>query len=540
VTAGGAITDSSITVQMALRLPSLRRGAPHVVAGRENLNRPIRWVHSSEVPNIATLLKGNELLLMTGMGITRDRAEQRRFMRALDERGVAGVVIELGQVFDTLPPALVEGAESCGLPLVELHRQVPFVEVTEELHSSIVSHQLALLRRGDELHGRFTALVLEGAGIPEILGVLASTIANPVVLEKADGALVYHATHHAPDDEVLAAWALAREDPERDAGAAVRPVPTAGSASWGRIAVLPIDSPIDDFDLVALERAVVLVALSLLRAGQEALLGMHERGNFLADLAAGRIPGADAAARADALGFPARGRALLPLAAIPVRADVDRDEREWSPVWRTLRDVTRAWGLPSLIGTRVADGDTLIVLGISNVRRRIDEVERAVAELRAAVERQLGSADLVVIAAGEAVTDWDALPAALREAAETAALARTAPARPWHDATQPDVDRLLWGMRNEVRLREFARRRLAPIAAHDHRRASKLQPTLEALCAHGWSKSETARALNLNRQSLYPRLQRIERLLAVDLEDPVARLGIELAVRVSSDLRIWR
>ena len=59
----------ALTVEMALALPSVRRGLPKVVAGRRNLDRPIRWAHSSEVPDIARLLKGGELLLITGMGI---------------------------------------------------------------------------------------------------------------------------------------------------------------------------------------------------------------------------------------------------------------------------------------------------------------------------------------------------------------------------------------------------------------------------------------------------------------------------------------
>ena len=39
-----ATTASSlITIKAALRLPALRRGAPEVLAGREHLDRTIRW-----------------------------------------------------------------------------------------------------------------------------------------------------------------------------------------------------------------------------------------------------------------------------------------------------------------------------------------------------------------------------------------------------------------------------------------------------------------------------------------------------------------
>src|SRR4051794_16444589 len=84
----------TMTVETALGLQSLRRGAPHVVSGWTGLDNPIRWVHSGEVPGIARLLKGGELLLTTGMGIGADAAGQRRFIEELVARGVAGLVIE--------------------------------------------------------------------------------------------------------------------------------------------------------------------------------------------------------------------------------------------------------------------------------------------------------------------------------------------------------------------------------------------------------------------------------------------------------------
>ncbi|MEU1023374.1 PucR family transcriptional regulator ligand-binding domain-containing protein, partial [Streptomyces sp. NPDC005904] len=62
-------TRGGITVQRALELPGLRGGLPEVVAGADRLQRTVRWVHAGEVPNIASLLKGGELLLTTGLGL---------------------------------------------------------------------------------------------------------------------------------------------------------------------------------------------------------------------------------------------------------------------------------------------------------------------------------------------------------------------------------------------------------------------------------------------------------------------------------------
>ena len=61
-------------------------------------------------------------------------------------------------------------------------------------------------------------------------------------------------------------------------------------------------------------------------------------------------------------------------------------------------------------------------------------------------------------------------------------------------------------------------------------RTRVLLETLEAYLAAGGRKAEAARALHLERQSLYLRLHRIEELLGVSLDDEDVVLGLHLAV----------
>jgi purine catabolism regulator len=532
--------DSLMTVRRALALPSLRRGSPAVRAGAERLDNPIRWAHSGEVTNIAALLKGSELLLTTGMGIGAGAADQRRFVRQLAKRHVAGIVIELGQRFERLPDALVEEAEALHLPLVELHSEVPFVAVTEELHSHVVNRQLAVLRRGDELHRAFTSLMIEGAGVSEILAVLARTIANPVLLAKAGQGVLYTATHRAPAEEVLARYqALGELTPEGEDGesAIVRSVPAAGDRSWGTIAAVAVDSSIDDFDRVAVERAVALVGLALLRKHQEALLASRQRGNFLVDVSRGGLHASEASARAVALGFAHRRGPLLalavggPLAAADGSADRDVED-EWAPVWQAVRVSLESHGIPAIVGSRGIDGDTLILLGLRSVARRVETIDLTVDVLEAALREHIAGEQLPVTVAGAAVTGWRELPGALHEVSGLLGLARDAPTRRWHDATVPDLSLALWHLRGDARIREFAQRMLAPVRDYDRDHAHKLMPTLEALSANGWRLTTTAAALYLNRRSLYPRIARLERLLGCSLSEIDARFAIDMALRL--------
>jgi purine catabolism regulator len=521
-----------LTVEAVLGLRSLRRGAPRVAAGLRNLRRPVRWVHASEGVHIASMLKGGELLLLTGMGISLSRREQRLFVATLDQRGVAGMVIELGQVLKALPQALVEECETRGLPLIELRREVPFVEVTEEIHAHLVNEQLTVLRRADELQSRFTRLLLDGASIPDIMLALAVAIGNPVLLEKSGEGVLYHATRHGDDMAVLATWELWQERSEGEIVACA--VPAAGEESWGRLVALPMESQIDDFTRVALERAVALIAVALLRNREESLLTVREHGNYLTDLAAGRLHGGDSAAHAFSLGFDPGRALLLPLVAVPPAAVFPSRESAQrvahALVGRTLRYEFQAHGITGLVGFRASEGDLLILLGLAEKARRKALADVTADLIRCVINREFGGR-ATIVAVGPAVADWEEVPAALRQTADVSLLVAPTSPHLWHDATIPDVQRLLYGLRANPLLHEFATARLEPLMDHDRRRVGKLTPTLEALVAHGWHKGEAARAMNLSRQAIYPQIRRIARLLNVDLDDPDTRLGLALAVR---------
>ena len=144
------------TVAEVLDLEAVRVGNPNVVAGFDSLNRPVRWTHISEVRDVARLLRGGELLLLTGLALPDDEAGLREYVAALPDVGVAGVCVELGRRFLKLPRSMIRAAEERHLPLVELQQEIRFVAVSEAVHARIVDAQLAELRASEELHQTFT------------------------------------------------------------------------------------------------------------------------------------------------------------------------------------------------------------------------------------------------------------------------------------------------------------------------------------------------------------------------------------------------
>jgi purine catabolism regulator len=525
-----------------LELPVVRRALPEVLVGEAELGREVRWAHVIEMPEPDDLLKGGELVLTTGLGAGADAVHQIAWTASLVSQGLAALAVELGSSWREVPAGVLSACARARVPVVAFHRPVRFVEITEAVHSAVVNEQFALLRRGEEIHRRFTELILQGRGVPEILAELASAVGNPVLLEDAGGGLVYYVSGPPGDDLALSAWtdlhrAEARGEVAEGAFAVdVRLL----DSSWGRLLALSIEDPLDDFDRVAVERAALAVAIDLLSQQHDEQLRARSRGAFLSDLADGRVEETDARRRAQALGFPGAGRgALLPVVATWRAPAFGRrrggseariaDGITWTRVSGDLRTALSSTGFAVLLGPR--DVDLLMLLSLGS--RGYDEalVEHVAHLFHGALDRHgLGPVDAALAVGGPADT-WATAGQGLRRVRRSAGAATALPVARWHDARRPGVADLLYDLRDTPELDAFVDEQLGPLLGDGTPRVRALLETLEAYVAAGGRKAEAARALHLERQSLYLRLRRIEEALGVSLDDEDVVLGLHLAVR---------
>ena len=531
-----------LTLAEVLELPVVKRALPVVVTGEEGLDRELRWSHVLDTADPSGLLKGGELVLTTGIGAGARAADQARWIANVLDQGAAAVSVELGTTWrEQVPEPIVAACRAAGVPLVAFQRQVRFVEITEAVHAAVLHRQFELLRRGEEIHRRFTELILQGRGVPEIMAELADAVTSPVILEDAAHELVYYVSGPAGDDVALAAWAdLHRaEDRAETPGGALLVDVRLMDTSWGRLMALSLGRPFDEFDRVAVERAALAVAIDLLGQQHEEHLRARSRGAFLSDLAAGAVEDVDARRRAEALGWVGgsdRRGALLPLAAswrVPRarwRVEGGGQERpSWTQLAGELRAALAPVGAGVLLGPRDADMLVLVALGARGydeaLAEHLAEIFHSVLE-----RRGLGPDDAALAIGGPAAT-WEAAGQGLRRVRRSAGAATALPVARWYDARRPGVTDLLHDLRDAPELDAFVDEQLGPLLRDTGARTRALLETLEAYLAAGGRKAQAARTLHLERQSLYLRLRRIEELLGVSLDDEDAVLGLHLAIR---------
>jgi purine catabolism regulator len=546
------------TVREVLALDPVRRGSPRVVAGGAGLDRTVRWVHSAEVPDIAHLLRGGELVLSTGIGLPPDDEGLRRFVSDLAEVGACGLVLELGRRYATaVPMAMVAAAEGHGLPLIELHRATPFVPVTEAVHGLIIDAQLAELRATEEIHQRFTELSVEGADPGEVVTQAAALAGVPVVLENlARQVLAYDAAGERAE-LLLDGWESysrriqppGRTGYDPDAGWLVTVVGARGQ-DWGRL-LLRWPGPDSGSPAMAggpaltngagpptrltilLERAASALALGrLIRRDAEDLDRQIHR-TLLTALLDHTRPVDEVALRARALGVPLERRHLV---GVVVRHRGDPPEAPTSAQAR-LRDLAEAVGQAvrearlSGLASVLDDHAVGALLALKNP----DDAEMALFRFATAV-RALARADLVV-AAGSGVDSPREARRSLLEARQVAHAARRDRRLSTFGAGTvyrlPDVGLagLLHLLRDEPRLQTFVERELGGLLVYDaqHPR-EQLLGTLRAYLECGRNKSAAAEATHLSRPAFYERLARISRIIGADLDAVDVCLSLHVAL----------
>ncbi|RAG84561.1 PucR family transcriptional regulator [Streptacidiphilus pinicola] len=543
------------TVARVLELDVVSRGLPEVVAGAQHLERPVRWVHVSELADVADMLQGGELILTTGIALPEDREGLARYVRELADVGAAGLVVEFGRrYFDSLPRALVHAAEQRGLPLIALRRELRFVQVTEAVHALVVNAQLEELRSSEEIHQTFNELAVEGAEPVEVVREVARMAGAPVILENLSHQVLAYDTAGQNAQVVLAGWE------SRSRG--VRPQGRTGydprtgwlttsvgarGHDWGRLVLIgrPGSTQEDAVPQTAshrhtmlVERAAATLALNRLMVRDRESLERQTHRTLLSGILTHALTVSDVALRASALGVPLEGRRLVGVVLrqrrgpLPAALEAQARLRDFT---ETAAAAVRERRLTALVGALDDEAVGLLV----SLGPKDDEhaaLDGFAGVLRRLVTEQEDGPEPVV-AVGSSVGSVRDARRTLVEATQVAdAALHDTPSAPGTRTASyyrlPDVRLrgLLHLLRDDARLQTYVERELGPLLAYDAEHNSQLIAMLRIYLEQGRNKSAAADAAHLSRPSFYDRLHKVERVLGVDLDQVESCLSLHVAL----------
>lgn len=522
-----------------LALPEVALGRPQVLAGTDALGTAVRWVHVSELPDIATLLRGGELVLTTGVALPHSDAELARYVTELADGGAAGLVVELGRRFiGRLPAGMVRAARAQRLPLIALTREARFVRITEAVHARIIEAQVASLRATTRVHEEFSRLAEDGVGVDEIVRAAARLADRPVVLENLAHQVLALEPGRTEVAELLVRWehrSRASQPGGRSGYDSVRGwlISTVGTrgTDWARLVLICADEP-TALDRLVAARAAATLGLARPPGGQPGELEQDAHAGLLSRLLApGYLDAEELVARAGALGVPLRNRLFVGAVIRPIRGAFADTPAGTVATWlRSVADAAASAARElrlAALASPVGGTDAVVLLSLP----RTVAVDPVVDRWAGLLHDRVGDGNGHVIAVGSvAIVPADAG----RSLAEAYHVADAAQAQrgslPCYRISDVGLRGLLALLRNDSSVQSFAERTVGSLLAHDGRHGTALVPALRAYFATGGKKSAAAKLAHLSRPAFYERLDRIERVLGTDLDDPEAAVSLQVAL----------
>ena len=508
-TSGPAGSGSSgvLTLRDALDDPALTAAHPTVLAGWAHLDAPIRWVHTSELLEIAELLTGGEMILVAGVFLTDSTPERMRaYIDSLADVGAVALAVETPR-FGSLPTPLIEHALERDFPLIALGEVVRFVDITRAINSRLVSESVRALQFNDDVTHRLAGVLAAQGNLEAMVNALRDVTGCSIIVRSASGAVLATAT--VPD---------ARPP----SYARVAGIESAG-VTIATLEVLPRSGV--DLQMVeaACRRAPEPLALALLRWQPLTRSDQHVREIFrLLAADSGRLS-AEAVrsirAAAAAIGFDAPGK-YVGVVAISVDGPLQTTE---------LATALRSDDRTVLSEVRNMSQQSIIRCGSGSDSPGTDS-HSATDEL-AALLRTHALPGGLRIGITEPVDDIVALAPSMA-VARTAA--RSATVRDWVALARDVTLTHFLGSVDDAAVDAFLAATLGPLLGTS--RTAEFIETLVMVHRTG-SRVAAAKALNIHRQTMYQRLDRITTLLGGLPEPTSAAYG---ALVVAAEMALVR
>lgn len=517
------MTDSSITLSRALELPPLQHA--RVLAGMAGLERRVRHVNVMEVPDILPWVQSDELLLTTAYPLRDDRAALGSLVPELAARGLAGIAVKPDRYLGEIPPVMLNAADACGFPLIELPPESSFNEIISAVLSVILNEQSLRLQRAAEIHDRFTRIVLGGGGLREIAQTLAELVERQVLIIDQHGEVLTGSgelgIERIPVDEVAhenqGQWMSISVG---DGPATLQPIMVDGEP-YGAIVALAAATTLSTDDLEALQFAATVAALRQVQARALVEDDRRFQAVCLEELVSGHLTDRSVLSeRAAAFGWDL----ALPRAVLLAQAESSTGGD--AATVRALADAARAaLGGGSIVWERSTQAAALLVPRTADPEALME----AATSLRREAARRLPTTP-VSIGIGRLRED----PLELRESHAEAR--RALEVGRWRNPGEVVIfermglDRLLASV-SDLELSAFRDTMIEPLAAYDRARRANLVDTLEAYVATR-NAAEAARRLYVHYNTVRSRLARIEELIGPFLADTERLTGLAVALHI--------
>lgn len=498
----------------------------HIAAGHQGLNRTVKWVHVVEVAKISNLLKGKELILSTGVGWKENKSLFMSFVQQLIECDASGLCIEIGTYASSIPQEVIDLADECQFPIILFLKEVPFVEITQDIHAYLINQHYQIISNLESYSQELNKKLLSIGHYDEILKFLHHYLGHQVIF-KINGKEV----------ELVPKYVKRSDEEQQSFDSALYPQQKIASQSiqilgneYAELSIVSIDKEINEFDLLILDRTATALAQHLLRdlyveekkrAQEHEWLKSWLEGEHTSEAIFDYLADHETELRF-------KGGFVSIFRFKSSKQYLNLDITYFKLLCRTIFEQQGFSTFP-------VDFRNSVIFIMVNKRDLKTWKHRMKMGIKYLLKSDFVNKKRVpkfLIGVGKFVENLSHMDKSYRTALETIKiqnqLGEKANSYFYEDL---HIYRIISLIHKCSDLHEVVMEYLEPVIQYDKKYNGKLMETLKVYLECNGSKKETARKLFVVRQTLYHRIQKLEKLLGDDFMHPEKRLAIEFMIK---------
>ncbi|NRD79639.1 PucR family transcriptional regulator ligand-binding domain-containing protein [Bacillus sp. BRMEA1] len=500
-----------------------------IVAGQDGIHRLVKWVHVVEATTIRNLLKGHELILSTGIA-WKDHDEQfRSTVLEFIENKAAGLCIEMGTHLSKIPKEVIEMANEHQFPIIIFQKEVPFVEITQDIHSIIINQQYQKISDLENYSQSLNKRLLTMESYEDILQFIFSALDLQILFrfKNQDYEFVPDISHQ---EKTLILNELKQVENHMCQHFAQSPIFLFGQ-EYAEIIIYSKDIPISEFDLLILDRTATALAQHLQRDLYVEEKKRAEAFEWLHGWLDGEHSEESIHEYLIENGIKVKTSEAVVLISklFTLKEKLSHDVTYFKLLYRSVFEQSGF-----AVFTVEKRNEIITILINHRAKKNMkDRMKKAIEQIQESEFIRKQNATRLTIAAGKFVESLCNIHKSYQTAKETVRIQQKMTRKQgYYFYEDLHLYRLIFQMSKHTDLQELASEYLYPVIQYDEKYNGKLLETLKVYLECNGSKQETSNKLFIVRQTLYHRLQKLENLLGEDFMEHEKRVAIEFMLLV--------
>ncbi|MGE7022884.1 PucR family transcriptional regulator [Solibacillus cecembensis] len=509
------MNDFSLTVSdvMTKKLFS----SAQLIAGAKGRLNVIKWVHIVESMDAAKLLKGNELILTTGIHLKDNEECFKQFIHQLIASKAAGLCIELGSSIQKIPHFIQQLATDFQFPLIIFQEEIAFVEITQDIHSMLINQQYEMIKNLEDYAQQLNKYTLTVNNYEQILMHLYKHLGLQVIFTFNGQKPIFIPNIHQEQYETMQ-----RANPDVAKKHFIQCDVNIFNQYYGEVCLFSPKRVINEYDALILDRTVIALSQYLLRELYiEEKKGMEDR-EILENWLNGQ-------ATIEQLAHFVKDHHATSAANhwIVMIHQIQKSNSSDVTYYKLFaRNVLEKFGFYPLI----LEKNHQLIFILANLREQESyklRIEQALTQIQDNNSKYKYADINILLAVGKYVTHLQAVKNSYTTAKDTLEIRWKSQGLSYF-YEDLHLHHLILQLQKNPTIMDMVTENISPLIEYDLKHNSNLVETLKVYLQTNGLKKETSERLFIVRQTLYHRLDKIEQLLGHDFMQPEKRLALEM------------